>query len=184
MTKLKKRPDGGYFTVVNRHGRMSTLQIHPEGGNYLLEHDVSLEMEIPPAYWRHLEIRGWLSTKGEQGPSEVDEEVDDAEELDELQEELDGVKWVPDQEIIDVAPTCVVQAHADRPVFLFDRDASIHYIVLHLNGGNGFTEPTVMCIKFRAAQRLKEHGATIGNKLPEGTFERLFLERGFYPNPG
>lgn len=184
MAKLKKRPDGGYFTVVKRHGQMSTLQIHPEGGNYLLEHDVWPGMEIPDAYWRRLEERGWLSTKGKQGPSDVDEEVNDAEEFDDLQEESDGVKWIPDQGIIDVAPVGVVQAHADRPVFQFDHDANLHYIVLHLNGGNGFTEPTVMCIKFRVAQRLKGHGALLGRELPGGAFERLFLERGYYPNPG
>lgn len=196
MAKFHQRKNGGYYTVVKRYDQISTLQIHPEGGNYLLEHDVWPEMEIPYASWKHLSDQGWLSTKGLQGPGELGaayededtEELDDAENL--FESPLDdlpsdsGHDQAPEPEIIDVVSNDPVQAHANRPVFLFDGPTRIHYTVLHLNGGNGLTEPTVMCIKYRAAQWLKDRGAKVGRELPEGAFETLFLNRWFYPNPG
>jgi hypothetical protein len=194
MATLRRRPDGGYYTVVKNYGQIATLQIHPEGGNYLLEHDVRPGMEIPDAYRRHLWDQGWFYTKGEQGPGELEEEYETVKDLDEAEElfesSLDdlpndyGNDQAPDTEIIDVVSNDPIQAHASRPVFLFDGPTRTYYTVLHLNGENGYTEPIVMCIKYRAAQWLKERGASLGKELPEGTFETVFLNRWFYPSPG
>lgn len=185
MARFQTRKDGGYYTVVKRYDQVFTLQIHPEGGNYLLEHEVWPGEEIPDTHRRHLEEQGWFYTRGELEPGQLvdgdlpNRDVKDLQDAEDVFESplgklpiYAGSDEVSETKTIEVESNDPVQAHASGPVFLFDASANIHYTVLHLKGGDGYTEPLVMCIKWRAADLLKAHGVRIGSVLPAGTFHR------------
>ena len=176
MAKLLQRiEDGGHYTQMSVGlNRPATYQIHPDGLIYLLQHGVRVGTEIPGSCRRVLWDRKWFYTRGEQ-PGLLHDEAKG--------EEFTGDAY--DSGIAAVIPMQPSQANAKRPVFLFDRPTSTYFTVLHLNVGDVHTEPTVMCIKYRAAKRLMaEHGAKVGQVLPTGMFEMIFLNRWFYPKPG
>ena len=172
MAKLLQRmEDGGHYTQMSvGQKRPATYQIHPDGLIYLLQHGVRVGSEIPGSCRRVLWDRKWFYTKGEQPGL--------------LHDEAEGEEFYGSS-IPRVIPMQPSQAHAIRPIFLFDRPTSTYFTVLHLNGGDVHTEPIVMCIKYRAAKRLMDaHGAKVGQELPAGMFEMIFLNRWFYPKPG
>lgn len=132
-------------------------------------------MPIPDSCRRVLWDRKWFYAKGEQpGPGVLDDGA----------EGKDLTESPNHQDLRGVMPVQPLQAHATRPVFLFDRATSTYYTVLHLSGDQVHTEPTVMCIKHRAAKQLiDDYGAKVGEELPAGVFELIFLSRWFYPKP-
>lgn len=189
MAKLWQGKDGSNYTRVRYYGQIATLQIHPEGVNFLLEHDVFPGMEIPDVYRRHLSNQRWFYTKGENPASVMQLEEINFDDPIEVDPDLlaDEAEFGSDdlQEAIDADPADVdsVGPHANRPLFLFDASSNVHYTVLHLYG-NDRSDPTVMCIKWRAAEWLKDQGLSVGRELPDGAFSVMFSNRWFYPNPG
>lgn len=189
MPKLKRNKAGGYYTVRSLPGAngiryLYTLQIREQGVEYLLERSLREGEEIPQASLRFLTQHDLFFTKQEQpGPGSLDggvapEQSPDTEPLDDHLD-VEHLSGDPEEEWIGGQPY-----FPTGPKLFFDAQKQVHYTVFHLPGKKGLLDATVMLIKYRAVQWLREQGASIGEALPDGTFAELLEQGWVYPNSG
>lgn len=182
MPKLYKSLGGSFYTKPVIKGQIVTLQIRPEGADWLRAAGYKHGDELGTDYWELVD-NDWLFTKGEvAGGGEINLEPVSGNDPRSMVEGFPHIGRGSSQSTTKVAVAASVATQTYAPRFLFDRGQSVYYTQLTIaNSDPGHLGLRVL-IKNRGAAELLQMGVSVGDEFTALGLQTLFARRWVYCN--